>query len=136
MPAKTIKDLATKTEIINQHVQQRKSSYQIAKHFGLASRTIRRFKERKAKGMLIYPRDGRPKSIDEISEEAIIDWINENKHFDRQALQAVILQECKATFMRKHPLYIHNDRRKKNFASRHTVYRYYHYFNTYNGILF
>ena len=100
------------------------------------SRTIRRFKERRVKGHQIYSKNGRPPSIDQISEEAICDWINENPHFDRTMLQVVIKQECKETFMRKHPLYVANDRRKKTFSTRHTIYRWYRYFTVFKGILF
>jgi hypothetical protein len=124
--------MVTKEGLILQQVEDGKTSYEMAKHIGIASRTIRRFKERKSKGKLIYSKDGRPPSIDKTSEEAVIDWIHENPYYDRQRLQAIIWQECRETFMRKHPLYVHSDRRKKNFASRHTIYRWYKYFNTYS----
>jgi hypothetical protein len=135
MPLKNIKDLTTKEALIMQMELEGKTSYEMALHNGLASRTIRRFKEKRAKGIMIYCKDGRPRIMDEISEESVADWINENPHYDRPTLQAKILEECEATFMRRNPLYVNNDRRRKRFASRHTVYRYYHYFHTFNGIL-
>jgi hypothetical protein len=137
MPLKNIKDWTTKEAFIKQMEVEGKTSYEIALHNGLASRTIRRFKERRAKGMMIYSKDRRPRIIDEVGEEAVVDWMNENRYYDRLSLQVKILEECKATFMRKNSLYVNNDTRKKRFASRHTVYRYYHYFHTaYNGIFF
>ena len=136
MSSKIIADETTKDELIRQQVEDGKTSYEMAKHIGMTSRTIRRFKERRAKGHQIYSKNGRPPSIDQKSEEAITDWINENPHYNRTMLQAIIRRECKETFVRNHPLYVHNDRRKKNFASRHTVYRWCKYFTVFDGILF
>ena len=51
MSLKNIKDFTTKEALIRQQVEEGKSSYQIARQTGLSSRTVRRFKERKAKGM-------------------------------------------------------------------------------------
>ena len=136
MTSKIIVNQATKDELISQQLKFKKTSYEMAQHIAMPSRSIRRFKEKRAKGKLIYAKDGRPPSIDAISEEAITDWINENPGYNRTMLQAIIWQECEATFMRKHPLYINNDRRKKKFASRHTVYRWYKHFTVFDGILF
>ncbi len=127
--------MMTKDEFISQQVDFKRTSYEMARHNAISSRSIRRFKEKRAKGKLIYVKDGRPRSIDAISEEAIIDWMDQNPGYNRTMLQAVIWQECEATFMRKHPLYINTDKRKKKFASRHTVYRWYKYFTEFDSIL-
>jgi hypothetical protein len=107
----------------------------MAKHNVISSRSIRSFKETKAKGKLLYEKYGRPPSIDARSVEAVIDWMDQNPVYDRTMLQAVIWQEYEATFMRKHSLYVNYDRRKTKFASRHTVYRWYRYFTVFNCIL-
>ena len=60
----------------------------------------------------------------------------ENPSYDRSMLQAVIYHEFKETFFRKFPDYVTNDKRKKNFASRHTVSKWYKHFVVYQGILF
>ena len=73
MKVLTIVDLTTKEVLIRQQVEEGKSSREMAKHIGIGSRTIRRFKERRAKGHQIYAKNGRPPSIDQISEDVITD---------------------------------------------------------------
>jgi transposase len=131
MPVKNILCLRLKTVCVVRHVEFKHSSKEIGKCFRVSPRTVRKFKERTAKSLKLYSKDGRPPSIDSESEVAIIEWMVANKGFNRTELQKEIMQECKQTYMRKHPDYVCNDKRKKNFASRHTIYRWYKYFTFY-----
>ena len=134
--SKIILDTRTKELLIRQQIDEGMSSREIAKHHSISSRAIRGFKLKYVKRIKIHCKDGRPRSIDDRSADAIIEWMGSNRNYDKSQLKAIIKAQTEQTFLRKHPEFINRDGRRKNYAIPETVGRWYTYFTTYNGILF
>ncbi len=117
-----------KAGIVAHKMRTRLPSHKLSEHFGVGSRTIRKFIKNAKDRVFNHGRGGRPSCLDDQSQLIIRDWTirlsMEHAAMPDDVLLAKIKEESYQTYMRRHPMFINNDRRRKNFISYRSMKTY------------
>jgi transposase len=93
---------------------ERDSSYnQVMEKYKIKYYTLRKYFKRVNNGLPIYKSGGRPGKIDELSQEKIVEYMNENRNFDKLFIHKLIREETKETLHRRYPMGIPVNVRQK-----------------------
>ena len=117
-----------KAMVVACHTNTRLPSHKLSEQFGIGSRTIREIIKNAKDGVCNHGAYGRPPSLDAESQTCIKEWIRSlsrnRSPLETEALIVIIKREAHQTFIRRHPNYVHRDRRRKNFLSYRSLKKY------------
>ena len=98
----------------------------LASYCGIKKSLLTYIAYTKKKNNMSYGTVGNYSRIDYISNEIIINKVQENKNISIESLKQLIRDQAKLSFLRKNPQYIINDKRKSRiYISPRSVNRYY-----------
>lgn len=117
-----------KEAIVAQKAATRLPSHKLSEQFGIGSRTVRKIVKNAKDGVFNHGNNGRPSCLDVESDNKIVGWMVEFAvdllAMSDEILLAKIKKEAYETYMRRHPTFINNDRRRKNFISYRSLKTY------------
>ena len=107
--------------IVAQNRRKRSASHVLSEQFQIGSRTIRKIIKNEKDGVFNHGANGRPPSLDSISQTLIEAWIislaQTGSQLENESLLGIIKREAFQTLLRRNPNYVHTDGRRKNFLS-------------------
>ena len=117
-----------KSWLANAHVDHGVPYSLLTEHFAIRNRTLRKYVILKRNMISYREKVGRPRVLNKISEEELLNWTLRESHFRESEIKDLIKSEAKRSFERSFQGLIPQCRKNKRYISYRSLMTYVAYF--------